>query len=314
MQDNQWDSSVTVEGEQAKGQSTGNPYMNSISPGYFEALGVTLVAGRDFTLQDTEELKHGPDDDDLVPRVVMVNEKFARKFFGEANPLGRRVGFGSDPGTPTDMEIVGVVKDIKYTKIKDEIPIQMFTPYLASRFVGDMTVYVRTTLAPDQFVALARDRVAKLDPNLPLYNVRTMEQRVSDSLLIERLTAGLAGAFGVLATLLASVGLYGVMAFSVARRTREIGVRMALGAFGQDVVWLVLKEALLLLAIGLVVGLPASLALARYAQSQLFGVHFADPLTLGVAVVSLGTAAALAGYIPARRASRVDPIRALRYE
>ncbi len=314
MQDNEWDSSVTVEGEPAKGQNTGNPYMNSISPGYFEALGVPVVEGRDFTLQDTDQIKHGPDDDDMTPRVVVVNEKFAHKFFGDANPLGRRVGFGSDPGTPVDMEIVGVIKDIKYTTLKDEIPIQMFIPYLASRFVGDMTVYVRTTLPADQLVTMARDRVRKLDPNLPLYNVRTMEDRVSDSLLIERLTAGLSGAFGVLATLLASVGLYGVMAFSVARRTREIGVRMALGAFGKDVVWLVLKEALLLLAIGLVIGIPASLALARYVQSQLFGVHFADPLTLALAIFCLAAAAALAGFIPARRASRVDPIRALRYE
>ncbi len=314
MQDNEWDSSVTVEGQTGKGPQEGEPYMNSISPGYFEALGVQVVAGRDFTLQDTEQLKHGPEKDDLVPRVVVINEKFAHKFFGEANPLGRRVGFGSDPGTPIDMEIVGVVKDIKYTSLKDEIPVQMFVPYLASQYVGDMTVYVRTTLPADQLVALARDRVRKLDPNLPLYGVRTMEQRVTDSLLIERLTAGLSGAFGVLATLLASVGLYGVMAFSVARRTREIGVRMALGAFGKDVVWLVLKEALLLLAIGLVIGIPASLALARYVQSQLFGVHFADPLTLFVAIFSLASAAALAGFIPARRASRVDPIRALRYE
>jgi predicted permease len=314
MQDNEWDSSVTVEGQTGKGPQEGEPYMNSISPGYFEALGVPVVAGRDFTAQDTEQMKHGADDDNFVPRVVVVNEKFAHKFFGDAIPLGRRVGFGSDPGTPIDMEIVGVVKDIKYTNLKDEVPVQMFVPYLASRFVGDMTVYVRTSLPADQLVALARDRVRKLDPNLPLYGVRTMEQRVTDSLLIERLTAGLSGAFGVLATLLASVGLYGVMAFSVARRTREIGVRMALGAFGGDVVWLVLKEALLLLLIGLAIGIPASLALARYVQSQLFGVHFADPLILFVAIFSLASAAALAGFIPARRASRVDPIRALRYE
>ena len=237
-----------------------------------------------------------------------------RRFFGEASPLGRHVGFGTDPGTPTDMEIVGVIKDIKYTTLRDEIPIQMFIPYLASRFVGDMTVYVRTTLAPEALVSLARDRVRKLDPHLPLYGVRTMEQRVTDSLLIERLIAGLSASFGLLATVLASVGLYGVMAYNVARRTREIGIRMALGAFGGDVVWLVLREALLLVGIGLVVGLPPALALARYARSQLFGVHFADPFTLGLAVLSLALAAALAGFIPARRASRVDPIRALRYE
>ncbi len=314
LQDNEWDSGVTVEGHVRGPEENTQAFMNSIGPGYFTALGVPFVAGRDFTVQDTEQIKHRSGDDDWTPRVVVVNEKFARRFFGEGNPLGRRVGFGTDPGTPTDMEIVGVIKDIKYTTLRDEIPVQMFIPYLASRFVGDMTVYVRTTLPPETLVSLARDRVRKLDPHLPLYGVRTMEQRVTDSLLIERLIAGLSAAFGLLATLLASVGLYGVMAYNVARRTREIGIRMALGALGGDVVWLVLREALLLVGIGLVVGLPATLALARYARSQLFGVHFADPFTLGLAVLSLGLAAALAGFIPARRASRVDPIRALRYE
>jgi len=319
LQHNEWDSSVTVEGHEPAPRDQANPFMNSISPGYFAALGVPVVAGRDFTLQDTEQILHRkretPDgEDSWTPRVVIVNQKFAEKFFGDASALGRHVGFGSDPGTRADMEIVGVIKDIKYMNLKNEIPIQMFIPYLASRYVGDMTVYVRSSLPPAQLVSLARNRIRELDPNLPLYAVRSMEDRVSDSLLSERLVAGLAGAFGILATLLASVGLYGVLAYNVARRTREIGVRMALGAFGASVVWLVLREVLLLLALGLVVGLPSALALAWYAQSQLFGVHFADPLTLILAVTSLGLAATLAGYFPARRASRIDPILALRYE
>ncbi|TMB54133.1 MAG: FtsX-like permease family protein, partial [Chloroflexi bacterium] len=180
LQDNEWDSGVTVEGHLRAPQENTQAYMNSIGPGYFAALDVPVVAGRDFTVQDTAQVKHGSGDDDFTPRVVIVNEKFARRFFGEASPLGRHVGFGSDPGTPTDMEIVGVIKDIKYTTLRDEIPIQMFIPYLASRFVGDMTVYVRTTLAPEALVSLARDRVRKLDPHLPLYGVRTMEQRVTD--------------------------------------------------------------------------------------------------------------------------------------
>jgi predicted permease len=314
MQGGEWDSGVTVEGHEAAPQEDMQAYMNSIGPGYFKALGVPIVAGRDFTLQDTGEQKHGTADDDYAPRVVIVNEKFVKRFIKDGHALGRHVGFGTDPGTATDMEIVGVVKDIKYTSLRDEIPIQMFIPYLASRFVGEMTVYVRTMLPADQLVGLARERVRALDPNLPLYSVRTMEERVTDSLVVERLVAGLSAAFGFLATLLASIGLYGVMAYNVTRRTREIGVRMALGAFGGDVIWLVLREALVLLAAGFLVGLPATLLLGRYAQSQLFGIHFADPLTLGLAIVSLAAAATLAGFIPARRASRVDPIRALRYE
>jgi ABC-type antimicrobial peptide transport system permease subunit len=219
-----------------------------------------------------------------------------------------------DPGTPTDMEIVGVVSDIKYTNLRDEVPIQMFVPFLASRYVGDMTVYVRGALPAEQVVAAAREKVRRLDPNLPLYNVRSIEQRVSDSLLVERLIAVLSTAFGVLATLLACVGLYGVLAYNMARRSREIGVRMALGARTGDVVGLVLREALLLLGLGTAIGLPLAIGLARMVQSQLFGIHFADPLTLVAAALLLGLATALAGYLPARRASRVDPMTALRYE
>lgn len=314
MQDDEWDSSVTVEGHVSAPEENMQAFMNSIGPGYFGALGVPIVAGRDFTTKDTEELRHSPEEDDFVPRVVIVNQKFARRFFGDKDPIGRHVGFGNDPGTPTDMEIVGVIKDIKYTNLRDEIPIQMFVPYLAFRHVGSMTVYVRSSMTSEQVISLARERVRQLDPTLPVYGIRTMRDRVADSLLVERLSAGLGAAFGVLASLLASVGLYGVMAYNVARRTREIGVRMALGAPASNVVWLVLRESLVLLGLGLLVGLPATLALARYIHSQLFGVHFFDPLTLACAVSSLAVAAAFAGFLPARRASRINPIRALRYE
>ena len=314
LQDNEWDSSVTVEGYVPAPGDEPSPFMNSIGPGYFAALGVPVVAGRDFTLGDTDQVKHGESKDDYSPRVVMVNEKFAHRFFGEANPLGRRVGFGSDPGTPTDMEIVGVIKDIKYTNLKDDVPIQMFIPYMASQFVGDMTVYLRTKESPEAVMASVRERVRALDAQLPVYGVRTMENRVSDSLLVERLIASLSTAFGALAMVLACVGLYGVLAYNVSRRRREIGVRMALGAGVADVVRLVLRDAFWLLAVGLAVGLPAALGLARAVQSQLFGVHFADPLIIGAATLGLGLAATLAGYLPARRASRIDPVTALRYE
>jgi len=314
MQGDEWDSSITVEGYVPKPNNEPAAYMNEISPGYFETMGVPIVAGRDFDLRDREDQKHGPRDDDWAPRVVMVNEKFAHMFFGDKSAIGRHVGFGSDPGTVMDMKIVGVVKDIKYTNLRDEVPIQMFVPYFADRTAGGMMVYVRTQMPPEELVKTARARVAQLDPHLPLYGVETMERRVSDSLLIERLVAGLSSAFGLIATLLACVGLYGVMAYGVARRTREIGVRMALGAFRGDVVWLILKEVVVLLGLGLVVGLPAALGLGHWARSQLFGVAIADPLTLAAATLSLAMAAGLAGYLPARRASRIDPLQALRTE
>jgi predicted permease len=314
LEDNEWDSSVTVEGYARKPGEDANPYMNSIGPGYFATLGVPIFVGRDFTLKDVDQVQHGADKDDMSPRVVIVNQKFAKRFFGSANPIGRRVGFGSDPGTKTDMEIVGVIKDIKYTNLRDDIPIQMFIPYLASRYVGSMTVYVRTSLDPIQAFAALRAQVRQLDANLPLYGMRTVDEQVENSLLIERLIAGLSTVFGCLATLLAMVGLYGVMAYTVERRTREIGIRMALGAFHRDVIWLVMREVVLLVAIGIVAGLAASFALTQYVQSQLFGVTRNDPLTIVLATVALAAVGCLAGYIPALRASRTDPMHALRYE
>jgi len=289
--------------------------MNSISPGYFQSLKVPLLAGRDFTAQDTGTLQHSDKPDDVEPRVVIVNDKFAKRFFGTAgNAIGRHAGFGDDPSTKTDMEIIGVVKDIKYTNLRDEIPIQMFEPYLADNLATGMTVYARTTMNPDQFFSAVRSKIRALDANLPLYGMRTMDQQISNSLLVERLIASLSAVFGLLATVLAVIGLYGVMAYTVARRTREIGVRMALGAFQGDVIWMVMREVLVLLAIGLTAGLAGAFVLAKLVQSQLYGVSSSDPLTMVLAALGLGLVACAAGYIPALRASRIDAMRALRYE
>ena len=315
LEDNEWDNWVTIEGYHPDSKNTPDPFMNSIGPGYFATLGVPIVAGRDFSPKDTETIQHGEKPENTSPRVVLVNEKFARKFFSSAsNALGRHVGFGIDPGTKTDMEIVGVFKDIKYTNLRDEIPIQMCIPYMANRFIGGMTVYVRTTMDADQFFAAVRAKVRDLDANLPLYAVRTIDTQVSNSLLIERLIASLSTVFGILATLLATIGLYGVMAYTVARRTREIGIRMALGAFQKDVVWMVMREVLLLVIAGVVVGLAAAAGLTRFVQAQLYGITAHDPATLALATLGIAAVASAAGYIPAMRASRVDAMQALRYE
>jgi ABC-type antimicrobial peptide transport system permease subunit len=212
------------------------------------------------------------------------------------------------------MEIIGVVKDIKYTNLRDEIPEQAFEPFLASAHPRDMTVYLRTTRDSDQLFAAVRAKVRELDSNIPIYGMRTTEEQISNSLASERLIASLSAVFGFLATLLATIGLYGVMAYTVARRTREIGIRMALGAAQGNVVWMVMKEVLSLVAVGVGVGLPAALALTRLVRSQLFGIAPNDPSTLVMAAVGLAIVASAAGYIPALRASRVDPILALRYE
>jgi predicted permease len=315
LEENEWDNSVTVEGYHPKATDAPEAYMNSIGPGYFTTLNVPVLAGRDFTQADTQAQQHGDKPDDMAPRAVMVNEKFAKRFFGSAgNAIGRHAGFGIDPGTKTDMEIIGVVKDIKYTNLRDEIPIQMFEPYLADQYVSGMTVYVRTTMEPEQFFSVVRSKVRGLDSNLPLYAMRSMDEQISNSLLIERLVASLSAVFGFLATLLAVIGLYGVMAYTVARRTREIGIRMALGAFQDDVIWMVMREVLALVCVGLAAGLAGAFVLAKLIQAQLYGVNGHDPVTLAMAAISLAAVACAAGYIPALRASRVDAMRALRYE
>jgi predicted permease len=244
----------------------------------------------------------------------MINEKFAKKYFPGRNPVGLHLGFGTDPGTPLDMEVVGVVKDIKYTNLRDEIPEQAYVPYLGDRFLTGMTVYLRTSRDPNQLMSAVRSKVRDMESNLPIYAMRTTDVAISNSLSTERMIASLSAVFGFLATLLAVIGLYGVMAYIVAQRTREVGIRMALGAARGNVVWLVMREVLLLVAIGAASGVGASLALTRVVQSQLFGVTPHDPLTLGFATGALALVACTAGYIPALRASRLDPMAALRYE
>ena len=315
LENNEWDSSMTVEGyTPAKPEDRAEPFMNQIGPGYFAALGVPIVAGRDFRMTDDHEIKKGPGEDDWTPTTVMINEKFAKRFFPGRNPLGLHLGFGSDPGTRTDMEIIGIVKDIKYTSLRDEIPEQAYIPYMGSHFPGSMTVYFRTAVDPNLLMPTVREKVRELDPNLPIYRLRTTETQISNSLVTERMIASLSTVFGFLATILAVIGLYGVMSYTVAQRTREIGIRMALGAEQGKVVWMVMRDVLRLIGFGIVMGIPAALAITRVVESQLFGLTGHDPRTLAMATVALTAVACAAGYVPALRASRLDPIKALRYE
>jgi predicted permease len=305
MEGNEWDSSATVDSFQAKPNEGLDPHMNFVSPGYFKTMDVPILQGRDFRPSDM-----GKD----APKVCMINEKFAKKYFPGGLAVGHRAGMGSDPGTKLDMEIIGVFGDMRYEGVKEEVPIEMIRPYEQMDFTLGVNVYIRTVREPEQMFSAARHAVQQIDSTLPLVDMKTLEKQVDNSLVTERLVATLSSAFGALATLLASIGLYGVMAYTVARRTREIGIRMALGAATSNVVWLVMKEVLVLVGIGIVLGLAASWGLTRYVQKQLYGIQPNDLMTILLATIGIACVALAAGYVPARRATRMDPIRALRWE
>ena len=312
LEGNQWNSSMTVEGYQPKPDENISIWNNSVSPGYFKALGVPFLAGRDFDERDIFTVPTPEGVPDF--KVAIVNERFARHFFGNSNPIGRRIGFGADPNTRTPIEIIGVVRDSKYTDVRDDVQRQAFYPFLQAARPSGFTVYVRTTRPAETMFGLVREAVRGIDPDVPIHGTRTLERQVELSLSRERLVATMTTTFGTLATLLAVIGLYGVMSYTVARRTREIGVRVALGATAGKISWLVIREVLVIAAAGIAIGLPLAWWLGRYVSAQLYGVAPGDPVTYGAAVALLVGVALLAGMVPSSRAARLDPTTALRQE
>ena len=300
----EWDNSIAIEGFSHSPTDMPDPHMQFISPDYFRTMNIPILTGRDFRMSDGRD----------APKVCIVNEKFAKRYFKDGNALGRHIGMGGNPGTKLDIEIVGVVRDTKYESMRDEIPVEVYQPYHQVNFVLGMMAYVRTARLPEQAFLSIRQVVNALDANLPVSDMKTLENQQAESLVTERLVATLSTGFGILATLLATIGLYGVMAYMVAQRTREIGIRMALGAASFNVLWLVMKEVLHLVAIGVAIGLPAAWALTRFAKSQLYGIQPNDALTIALATAGIALVAIFSGYIPARRATLVDPMRALRWE
>jgi predicted permease len=294
---------VTHEGVSAKQVAMPDTHMQFCSPDFFKTLKIPVLLGRDFTDRDTRGTQ----------KVGIINQKFAKKYFGD-NAIGRHVGMGIDPGTKLDIEIVGVVGDTKYESMRDEIPYEMYVPSTQQQGTNGVTVYVRAAGDPTRLFNVLRTEVKSVDASVPMYDLRTVSDQQEISLLTERLLATLSSVFGCLATLLAGLGLYGVMAFMVARRTREIGIRMALGAGRGTVVWMVLRETLTLAGTGVGIGLVGAYAVTRLIQAQLFGVEATDLLTMGAAALGIAGVTALAGYIPARRATGIDPMNALRWE
>jgi predicted permease len=298
-----WGWDARVEGFECGPDTDCNSNYNEVGPDYFSTLGVQLTAGRGILASD-----------DLgTTRVAVVNQAFADKFNLKDQAVGKFMG-RSGPGDSLNILIVGVVPNIGYAQVKGETPPVYYLPWRQYTRPGAMNFFVRTALPPEQLLTTIPDLMKRLEPSLPVEELKTMPQQIRENVFLDRMISILSTCFAVLATLLAAVGLYGVMAYSVAQRTREIGVRMALGADAGRVQGMVLKQVGLMLAIGGVVGLAAAFALGRAARSMLYEIEAHDPTALAVSVLLLTLVALAAGYLPARRASRVDPMHALRYD
>ena len=305
MQGTSSTSTITVRGYTPNPNEDMNVGDVFVGPRFAETLGVPLLLGREIGLQDTVN----------SARVGVVNQTFARTYFKDQNPIGRRLTFDED-SDKEDFEIVGVIGDSKYDSAKEQAERTVFRPIMQ---IQDQQVFanvfeLRTHGDPLSLSAEVRAAITQVNDKLPILNITSLRTQTDEALRQDKLITQLVSFFGLLGLLLSCVGLYGIMAHAVVRRTNEIGIRMALGAERRNIVWMVLKESFMLVGIGLAIGLPASWAAAQLISNQLFGLRPSDPLTLATAVTLLTAVAALAGYLPARRASRVDPLVALRYE
>jgi predicted permease len=303
LRNDHWETNVSVDGFAWEAGTDAAASYNEVGPAYFRTLGMALLAGREFASADAG----------AAPRVAIVNEAFARKFgLDPVRAVGRRMAIGLGQGD-LDMEIVGLVRDANYSQVKEEAPAMFFTPWRQQDASG-LTFYVRTAGAPEPVMATIPALIRRLDANLPVQNLSTVRRQLNENVFLDRMISALTAAFAALATLLAAVGLFGVMAYTVAQRTREIGLRMALGAEGSQVRRMILGQVGRMVVVGGAAGLLAALALGRAARSLLFGVEGHDPVTVVAGTLLLAGVAMAAGYLPARRAARVDPMIALRAE
>ena len=296
-----WGSSVTVEGFATGPDVDNHANYNMIGPDYFRTLGMRMVAGREFSLKDTVG----------GAKVAIVNEAFTRKFNLGQNAVGKRM---SDSGSTLDMEIIGVAADAKYSEVRDAVPPIYFRAYKQSTDIGSLTFYARTAGDANALLTTVPRVIASLDPNLPIDNLRSLPQTVKENTFLDRFIGVMAGSFAALATLLAAIGLYGVLAYTVSQRTREIGLRMALGSSPQRVRLMVLRQVAIMTVVGGAIGVALALWAGKQAQAVLYEMTPNDPVVYVSAVGTLALVALAAGFIPAHRASKVDPMTALRYQ
>jgi predicted permease len=295
-----WDNSVSVQGFAKTPDTDVDAYYDAVGPSFFAHMAVPLLSGREFTESDVVG----------APKVAIVNESFAKKFGLGANAVGKLMGEGDS----LNRVIVGLVKDSRYSGVKQEMRPVYFLPYKQDTTVGSLWFYVRSTVPPKTLMPEIRATMARIDRNLPIEGFKTMPQQIRDNVYLDRMISMLSAAFAALATLLAAIGLYGVLAYSVVQRTKEIGVRMALGANSSSIVGMVLRHVAVMTIVGAVIGAAGAYLIGRGAQSLLFGIDGRDPLVMVAAAVLLALVAMVAGSLPAWRASKVDPVQALRYE
>jgi len=296
-------SNVTVEGSQADSPDSQHVNWNGIAPGHFANLQIPLLSGREFTRQDSAE----------APKVSIINETMAKTFFPNGPAVGKRMKFGS--GTdPLNIEIVGVVKDSLHSDLREKPKSFAYVPYEQEKSIRSLTYYVRTTNDPENMASSVRQVVSEIDSSMPIYGVRTFEGQIDQSLSGAKLVAVLALAFGILAAVLAAMGIYGLLAYMVTQRTKEIGVRMALGAGPSSVGWMLGSEVAWLTTIGVLAGIPLAYVLNRLISSMLYGVQAFGAMSIIAALTAIAVISAIAVYAPLRRATRIDPMVALRYE
>jgi predicted permease len=301
---NNWGNDVNVQGFQSGPDTDNNSRYNEVGAGYFSTMGVPLMSGREFTAAD------GP----TAPKVAIVNEEFVKKFNLGRDAVGKLMGSGRGNKSKLDTLIIGVAQNSKYSEVKRAAPPLFFHPYRQDPEIGNASFYVRTAADPAQSASAITAVVRRLDPNLPLEDLKTLTQQVRDNTFLDRMMTTLSTLFAGLATLLAGVGLYGVLAYTVSQRTREIGLRMALGAAPARVRAMVLGQVAWMTLVGAIIGLAGAVYIGMKAGSLLYEMKGWDPWVLAVSAVALSAVAILAGFVPAHRASQVDPMVALRYE